>query len=79
MIGEGYSGRYWDTSIYQYLVPVLQILEDSGTILVLPVLCTILVIPVSRPAASYYPLLFSSTCNLIERIYSLLKRSSNPI
>jgi hypothetical protein len=31
------SGRYWDTSIYQYLrflkilvIPVLQILEDSG-------------------------------------------------
>jgi hypothetical protein len=55
------SGRYWDTSIYQYLyqycryVPVLQILEDTGKILVLPVLCTSIVIPVSRPAASYYP------------------------
>jgi hypothetical protein len=30
----------------------LQILEDSGKILVIPVLCTILIIPVSRPAAS---------------------------
>ena len=33
----------------------MQILEDSGTIPVLPVLYTILVIPVSRTAASYYP------------------------
>jgi hypothetical protein len=36
-------------------VPVLQILEDTGKILVLPVLCTSIVVPVSRPAASYYP------------------------
>jgi hypothetical protein len=33
----------------------LQILEDTGKILVLPVLCTSIVVPVSRPAASYYP------------------------
>jgi hypothetical protein len=30
-------------------------LADSGKKLVIPVLCTILVIPVLRPAASYYP------------------------
>ena len=36
-------------------VPVLQILEDTGKILVLPELCTSIVVPVSRPAASYYP------------------------
>jgi hypothetical protein len=36
-------------------VPVLQILEDTGKILVLPVLCTSIVVPVSRTAASYYP------------------------
>jgi hypothetical protein len=28
----------------------LQILEDTGKILVLPVLCTSIVVPVSRPA-----------------------------
>jgi hypothetical protein len=33
----------------------LQILEDTGKILVLPVLCTSIVVPVTRPAASYYP------------------------
>jgi hypothetical protein len=33
----------------------LQILEDNGKILVLPVLCNSIVVPVSRPAASYYP------------------------
>jgi hypothetical protein len=33
----------------------LQILEDTGKILVFPVLCTSIVVPVSRPAASYYP------------------------
>jgi hypothetical protein len=39
----------------------LQILKDSGKywytgkILVLPVLCTSIVVPVSRPAVSYYP------------------------
>ena len=33
----------------------MQILEDTGKILVLPVLCTSIVVPVSRPAASYYP------------------------
>jgi hypothetical protein len=33
----------------------LLILEDIGEILVLPVLCTSIVVPVSRPAASYYP------------------------
>ena len=31
----------------------MQILEDTGKILVLPVLCTSIVVPVSRPAASY--------------------------
>jgi hypothetical protein len=30
-------------------------IADTGKILVLPVLYTILVIPVLRPAASYYP------------------------
>ena len=30
-------------------------LEDTGKILVLPVLSTSIVVPVSRPAASYYP------------------------
>jgi hypothetical protein len=99
------SGRYWDTSIYQYLyqycrywkilqycrywkilentgytsiadigrlgrIPVYQSFyvyiilkelniihthKDTGKILVLPVLCTSIVVPVSRPAASYYP------------------------
>jgi hypothetical protein len=39
-------------------VPVLQILEDTGKILVLPVLCTNIVVPVSRTAVSYYPPLF---------------------
>ena len=34
----------------------MQILEDTGKILVLPVLCTSIVVPVSRPAASYYPI-----------------------
>jgi hypothetical protein len=33
----------------------LQILEDIGKILVLPVLCTSIVVPVSRSVASYYP------------------------
>jgi hypothetical protein len=33
----------------------LPILEDTGKILVLPVLCTSIVVPVSRPTASYYP------------------------
>ena len=36
----------------------MQILEDTGKILVLPVLCTSIVVPVSRPAASYYPNVF---------------------
>jgi hypothetical protein len=58
------TGRFWKILV----IPVLQILEDSGKlyqycrywedtgkILVLPVLCTSIVIPESRPAASYYP------------------------
>jgi hypothetical protein len=48
----------------------LQILEDTGKILVLPVLCTSIVVPVSQPAASYYPA--SSTnktdCHMITEI-----------
>jgi hypothetical protein len=28
---------------------------DTGKILILPLLCTSIVVPVSRPAASYYP------------------------
>jgi hypothetical protein len=45
-------GRFWKILV----IPVLQmILEDTGKILVLPVLCTSIVVPVSRPAASYYP------------------------
>jgi hypothetical protein len=43
------TGKFWKILGYYYLpvsVPVLQILEDSDKILV---------IPVSRPAASYYP------------------------
>jgi hypothetical protein len=31
-------------------------IADTGKILVLPVLCTSIVVPVSRPAASYYPI-----------------------
>jgi hypothetical protein len=45
------SGRYWDTSIYQYLYQYCRYWK----ILVLPELCTSIVVPVSRPAASYYP------------------------
>ena len=48
------TGRFWEILV----IPVLQILEDSGKILVIPVLCTILVIPVLWPAASYYPIVF---------------------
>jgi hypothetical protein len=40
----------------------LQILEDTGKIQVLPVLCTSIVVPVSRPAASYYPKKQKKTC-----------------
>jgi hypothetical protein len=40
-------------------------MEDSGKILVIPVLCTILVIPVSRPAASYYPNILIQVLGLI--------------
>ena len=52
------TGQFWKILGYQYLpvsVPVLQILEDTGKILVIPVLCTSIVVPVSRPASSYYP------------------------
>jgi hypothetical protein len=44
------SGRYWDTSIYQYLYQYCRywkILVNTGI--------TSIVIPVSRPADSYYP------------------------
>jgi hypothetical protein len=34
-------------------------IADTGKILVLPVLCTSIVVPVSRPAASYYPMYMS--------------------
>ena len=46
------TGKFWKILGYQYLpvsVPVLQILEDTGKIPVLPVLCTSIVVPVSRP------------------------------
>ena len=54
------TGKFWKILEYKYLpvsVPVLQILEDTGKILVLPVLCTSIVVPASRPAASYYPII----------------------
>jgi hypothetical protein len=59
------TGKYW---LYQVSVPVLQILEDTGKILVLPVLCTSIVVPVSRPAASYYPL----NCPFQERHFTVV-------
>jgi hypothetical protein len=61
------TGRFWEILV----IPVLQILENTGNtsiadtgrfwkILVIPVLqiledSTSIVVPVSRPAASYYP------------------------
>jgi hypothetical protein len=45
------SGRYWDTSIYQYLYQYC----IYWKILVIGKICTSIVIPVSRPDASYYP------------------------
>jgi hypothetical protein len=43
------------------MINLINILEDTGKILVLPVLCTSIVVPVSWPAASYYPKLY--ICN----------------
>ena len=54
------TGRFWEILV----IPVLQILEDTGKILVLPELCTSIVVPVSRPAASYYPIKLSQIATL---------------
>jgi hypothetical protein len=50
----------------------LQILEDTGKILVLPVLCTNIVVPVSRTAVSYYPPLFVKFIQLTGRFWKIL-------
>jgi hypothetical protein len=53
----------------------LQILEDTGKILVIPVLCTSIVVPVSRPASSYYPIFGSNTQYC--RYWKILENTGN--
>jgi hypothetical protein len=60
------SVRYWDTSIYQYLYQYCRYWK----ILVIPVLCTILLIPVSRPAASCLSTFWNNITKLC--LFSLL-------
>jgi hypothetical protein len=54
----------------------LQILEDTGKILVLPVLCTSIVVPVSRPEEDYHH--FFMSCKYLDifwnKINEMLKK-----
>jgi hypothetical protein len=63
-----------------------RLISDTGKILVLPVLYTSIVVPVSRPAASYYPSIvlkfekiwLSGTLNIIQKRYwKILENTGN--
>jgi hypothetical protein len=54
-------------------------IADTGKILVIPVLCTSIVVPVSRPASSYYPNFFSKRLQEIEHLtWRLISHLSYP-